>query len=176
MGFVNRILAFVVMGMVALFTIALPIIFAMAWPPSTFGVVWPFLAVAAFVALICILAPSGRIAWGSLALINGLAFFIHPFSRIYFGPPSAIKYLIGPDPGSAGTTSIVGSITTSESLGLYRFILGAIFIALAFFILRGASRCIPPTPSTASAATPTTKTRPLGCIASRAARRRARRR
>jgi hypothetical protein len=155
---VNKIFAAIVMGLVAVFVIGFPVILAVV--PSLNGdpnpsvvVGWTFLgpgiAVVATIA-VTIFAPTGRIAWGRLCLLNGLVSLGLPLAAIVvavlFGHHAsqlAVSYTAetGVKIGNG-----LGSTTVPGMLGFAGFFLGAIFLVLAFAILWNAPRPSLPTP------------------------------
>jgi hypothetical protein len=130
-----------VMGHVGWFIIGFPIMLMVApltADPSP-SVGWAFLgpgiAVVATIA-VTVFAPTGQIAWGRLCLLNGLASSLGlPLACIVF------KVLLGhhaSQPGAKIGPGLGGMHIVL--LGFAGFFLGAIFLVLAFAILRNAHR------------------------------------
>jgi hypothetical protein len=139
MGVVNRILAFIGMGLVGIFTIAWPIKLLVitaaqkdpdSSSPGLFLLAAPYLAVCVATVLIAGTAPTGRRAWGQLALVNGLACFALPFAGF------ALVVIIG-HPVGAVATGFVG-LAMFGVLGLIGFFAGLILVTIAYFVLRSA--------------------------------------
>ena len=90
MGVLGRILAFLVMGTVAMVTIGVPFYlvcyvsmltpYSPTDPASAWRFLLPYLLVAILAALIVGFAPTVRHAWGRMALISGIGCFALPFS------------------------------------------------------------------------------------------------
>jgi hypothetical protein len=154
---VNKIFAAIVMGLVGVFVIGFPVILAVV--PSLNGdpnpsvvVGWTFLgpgiAVVATIA-VTVFAPTGRIAWARLCLLNGLASLGLPLAGIVFAvfghhaSQLAVSYTA--ETGVKIGTGL-GGTTVPGMLGFAGFFLGAIFLVLAFIILWNAPRPSLPTP------------------------------
>jgi hypothetical protein len=156
---VNKIFAAIVMGLVGWFVIGFPIILVVV-PSLTLtvdpnpSVSWTFLgpgiAVVATIA-VTVSAPTGRIAWGRLCLLNGLVSSLGlPLAGILF--PALLRHhasqLAVSDAAKTGAkiSTGLGSTTVPGMLGFAGFFLGAIFLVLAFAILWNAPRPSLPTP------------------------------
>jgi hypothetical protein len=137
---VNKIFAAIVMGHVGWFAIGFPIMLMLApltADPSP-SVGWAFLgpgiAVVATI-VVTLFAPTGRIAWGRLCLLNGLVSSLGlPLACIVF------TVLLGHHASRAAAKigGVLGGMIASGTLGFVGFFLGAIFLVLAFAILRNA--------------------------------------
>jgi hypothetical protein len=152
---VNKIFATIVMGLVGVFVIGFPVILMVVpllnGDPNASAVVgWTFvgpgIAVVATIA-VTVSAPTGRIAWGRLCLLNGLASLGLSLAGI------VVALLLGSHASQlavsyAAETGVkigsgLGSTTVSGMLGFLGFSSGAIFLVLAFAILRNAPRPSP---------------------------------
>jgi hypothetical protein len=93
--------------------------------------------------LIIFFAPTGRIAWGRLCLLNGLASLALPLAGIAYAAMFghvAMQH-VGADEGAKAGLAIgagLGGAMVAGMFGFVGFFLGAIFLVLAFFILRNA--------------------------------------
>jgi hypothetical protein len=149
---VNKIFATIVMGLVGVFVIGFPIILAVVpslnGDPNPLAVVgWTFLgpgiAVVATIA-VTVFAPTGRIAWGRLCLLNGLASLGLSLAGIIVAMPlrhhaSQLAVSYSAETGVKIGSGLGGTIV-SGMLGFMGFFSGAIFLLLAFAILRNARR------------------------------------
>ena len=94
---------------------------------------------------VTVFAPTGQIAWGRLCLLNGVASLGLPLAGIVF---SALLGHAVSGAAKAGAKIGVGlgGLIVPGVLGLVGSFLGAIFLVLAFAILRNAPRPSSPTP------------------------------
>ena len=133
MSVVSRILAIIIMGAIALGLIAFPVgmlktSLGMENPQSyALEISVPFLAVATLTIFIALWAPTARIAWGRLCVLNSLAAFALPLQGIIF------SRLFGFHPGAACAAITAG-------LAFIGFFAGVIFLVAGYFVLRGAPR------------------------------------
>jgi hypothetical protein len=156
---VNKIFAAIVMGLVGWFVIGFPIVLVVV-PSLTLtvdpnpSVGWTFLgpniAVVATIA-VTVFAPTGRIAWGRLCLLNGLVSSLGlPLAGIAFsvllGHHASQPALLDSAKIGAKIGTGLGGMIASGTLGFASFFLGATFLVLAFAILRNAPRPSSPTP------------------------------
>ena len=138
---VNKIFAAIVMGHVGWFCVGVPITLVVVpltadpHPWVGWAFVGPAIAVVATIA-VTVFAPTGRIAWGRLCLINGVASLGLPLAGIVF------SMLLGhqADAATAGT-----KISVSGTLWFVGLSLGAVFVTLGLAILRNAARPSSPT-------------------------------
>ena len=145
MSIVSRILAIVILGAVALCLIAFPMAMSITFaetkdPLPTFA---PFLAVAVLTIFIVLWAPTARIAWGRLFVLNGLAAFALPLQGILYSALEKLATLARtPADLHLGATLGVGLFGTAitGALALVGFFMGVIFIVAGYFVLRGAPR------------------------------------
>jgi hypothetical protein len=145
---VNKIFAAIVMGHVGWFVIGFPIMLAVAAslaadPNPSLGRTFlgPGIAVVTTVA-VTVFAPTGRIAWGRLCLLNGLVSSLGlPLAGILFSVLLRHQPAVSDAAKTAAKISTgLGGMIESGMLGLVGFFLGAIFLLLAFAILRNARR------------------------------------
>jgi hypothetical protein len=150
MNVVSKILAIIVMSLIALFVVAFPInlivnSFSPGPHPSTQFSTIAILVALAVTILIALLSRSSRTAWGRLCLFNGLASLALPLAGIAFtailGYHSVQNVPLqgaSTSAAQAGTAIGVGLAGTavSATLGFIGFFLGAIFLVLAYFLLR----------------------------------------
>jgi hypothetical protein len=145
---VKKIFAAIVMGHVGWFVIGVPITLVVvpltADPHPSVG--WAFLgpgiAVVATIA-VTVFAPTSRIAWGRLCPLNGLASLGLPLAGIAFSVllKHHASQLAVSDAAKTGTkiSAGLGGLNVSGMLGFVGFFMGAIFLVLAFAILRKAA-------------------------------------
>ena len=103
------------------------------------------LIVAAVIAIICLIASSGRKAWGHGSLIVGLLFVIAPFAAKRLHNPIAAKMQTAVDEllsqaptGDANTTFRITSaevVSVVSGPGTAFFVLGSIFILFGLALL-----------------------------------------
>jgi len=140
----NKVLAALAMGLVGWFVIGLPITLMLVPSLRDPSVGWAFLgpgiAVVATIA-VTVLAPTGRVAWGRLCFLNGIASVgLLPLAGTVF------MLLLGHRASQLAMSDVakagwkLGAGLGALTLGLEGFLLGAIFLALAFAILRNAQR------------------------------------
>jgi hypothetical protein len=146
---VNKIFAAIVMGHVGWFVVGVPITLVVvpvtADPHPSVG--WAFLgpgiAVVATIA-VTVFAPTSRIAWGRLCLLNGLGSLGLPLAGIAFSVllKHHASQLAVSGAAETGTkiSAGLGGLNVSGLLGLLSFFLSPIFLVLAFAILRKAAR------------------------------------
>jgi hypothetical protein len=152
---VNKIFAAIVMGLVGSVVIGIPILLVVvpalaSGPNPSLGWFYlgPGIAVVATIA-VTVFAPTGRIAWGRLCLLNGLVSPGLPLAGIVF---SALLRHHAWQLAVSATAKTGVKIGTGlggmqiVSLGFVGFSWGAIFLVLAFAILRNAPRPSLPTP------------------------------
>jgi hypothetical protein len=144
---VNKIFAAIVMGHVSWFVIGFPILLVAAPltagpnPSAGWAFLGPGIAVVATIAVI-VFAPTSRIAWGRLCLLNGLVSSLGlPLAGVIFSVLLRQQLAVS---GAAKTGAKIrtglGNMIESGMLGFVGFFLGAIFLVLAFVILRNAPR------------------------------------
>ncbi len=151
LAIVNRILAAVVMSLVGWFVIGLPVMLIVL--PSLAGnpeasVGWAFLGpgIAVIATIVIVLfAPTARIAWGRLFLLNGLVSLALPLSGIVSSAllgHQILRHVEGSREAETGVAmgAGLGGMMVSGMLGIVGFFLGAIFLVLAFVALRNAPR------------------------------------
>jgi hypothetical protein len=147
---VNKIFAAIVMGLVGWFVIGFPIMLMVAPltadPNLSVGraSLGPGIAVAATIA-VTVFAPTGRIAWGRLCFLNGLVSSLGaPLASILFSVLLGhhASQLAVSDAAKTGAKigAGFGGVIEPGMLGFVGFFLGAIFLVLAFAILRSAPR------------------------------------
>jgi hypothetical protein len=150
---VNKILAAIVMGHVGWFVIGFPIMLMeaplTADPNPSIGwtFIGPGIAVVATIAA-TVVAPTGRIAWGRLCLLNGLVSSLGlPLAGILFSVLLRHQPAVS-DAAKTGAkiSTALGDMIESGILGFVGFFLGAIFLVIAFAVLRNAPRPSLPTP------------------------------
>jgi hypothetical protein len=152
---VNKIFAAIVMGHVGWFVIGFPIMLVVA--PSLAAdpnpsVGWIFLGpgVAVVVTIaVTVFAPTGRIAWGRLCLLNGLGSLGLPLAGIVFSVQFGHRasQLAVSDVAKTGAKigAGFGGMIEPGMLGFVGFFLASIFLVLAFTMLRNAQRPSSPT-------------------------------
>ena len=142
MRIVHKIFAAVVMGLVGWIVIGLPITLVVVsltagpHPSPGWAFVGPAIAVVVTIAMTA-LAPTARIAWGRLCLLNAMASLgLLPLAGTVF------MLLLGHRASQLGVSDVakagakIGAGLGGLTLGLVGFLLGAIFLVLGFAILR----------------------------------------
>lgn len=143
MKILRRTLALILMGAIGIFLIAMP---AMALLAARGGSsAWPLVGTLAVMALIAFTGRASSV-WSRLCLVNGLAALALPLEAI------AISVMIEPDVmshaslASGGSDDYVGAAYAGAIFGGAMFLdaavyvgvsVGAIFLALAFFLRAG---------------------------------------
>ena len=157
MGAVSRFFAILVMGAAAFCVVGIPsgmsiISSQIGGSQSVFSIVAPFVAIAVLTILIAMLAPTARIAWGRLCVLNGLASFALPFQGLLLSTligSLAITQLHNGTAGHSGAEvgAMLGAgafgVALTSALAFVGFFLGMIFVVAGYFILRAAPRSTP---------------------------------
>jgi hypothetical protein len=154
MSIVSRILAIVIMGAVGLGLIAFPMGMSIQetvlqgnGSSSNLPIIAPFLAVALLTIVIALWAPTARIAWGRLCVVNGLAGFALPLQGVLFsmlfGSTMLAHTTSATDPvvkaGARLGAGLAGAAITG-ALAFVGIFIGLIFIVAGYFVLRDAPR------------------------------------
>lgn len=145
LAILNRLSAMMVMGMFAYMLVGLQISVLLAGVVehggAVYGFIGPLIAIAATLA-IGFLAPTARIAWGRLSLMNGLAGFALPLSGFLFSALVGAQALragaaggVGAQAGTALGVGVFGAMLTGF-LAVIGFFAGVFFLVIAYFLLR----------------------------------------
>ena len=104
---------------------------------------WIVWGLAAFVALIILLAPTIRRAFGRAFLLLGSAFFLLPISSVLLGGRATMEAMSSSPGADDGVTAAVGTVMTGGMAlagGFVGFFLGAIFIIAGLVLALGGRR------------------------------------
>ncbi len=162
----NRILAVIVMGMIGIFTIAMPItlltgeersisILASCHPACRMdldsGGPLPFAGMAIAFILTALIAFTGRVSsvWSRLCFINGLAGLALPFVAIAFSTVFAAHQ--GSSTGAEVAGAVLGGAMMTGGAAVVGFFVGAIFLTLAFVLRDRYVASLPSAPPIAAA-------------------------
>jgi hypothetical protein len=150
MGLFNRGLAFLTVGAIAIAVIAMPsyslivaFCIAVGGDPRDLPlliVIGPFVLVILAAGAVAFCAPSGRRAWGRLALLVGLGCFALPIAAFIFS-----AFIGAATPRAEGvdhqaTANALFGMSLLSALAFVEFFLGMILVFAAHFVLRGAPR------------------------------------
>ena len=139
---ITRILALLVMGFIGLFTIAFPITTLTA-AGSKDGSGATGIVIALLLTAIIVFTGRARSVWSRLCLVNGLAGFALPLVAIAASVMVAPKVVNsasfaagGTYASDAGATAgaVLGGALVTGAAAFIGFFVGAIFLALAFFL------------------------------------------
>ena len=151
MNVLSKILAILVMGLIAALIVGFQInlvanSFTPGQHPQSESGATGILVAIAITLIIVVLSRSARTAWGRLCLFNGLASLALPLTGVaftaIFGYQSVqsvpVHGATSAAAAQAGTAIGVGLAGTAVSvtLGFVGFFLGAIFLVIAYFLLR----------------------------------------
>jgi hypothetical protein len=148
----NKIVAFIVMGLIGWFVIGVPIMMLVLPghvgdkdPPYGLILAAPGIAIVATL-IVTILAPTGRIAWGRLCLMNGIVSLALPLVGMAFTVMVGHQMLQRDSITDVSSTTAaqagvgIASIFVGGVMGFFGFFLGAIFLVLAYLFLKNAPR------------------------------------
>jgi len=154
MNLVSKILAALVMGFIGLLLVGIQINLLIMGDGDRGSSVWGFVLPLGATLLIVFTARSARIAWGRLFLLNGLASLALPLVGMIWsamGVKEIVKHTTFAAGGSyaaeAGVTAgaVLGGAMLTSAMAVVGFFLGAIFLAMAAFMLRGGAPAGPAT-------------------------------
>jgi len=148
MGVLNRIAAIIVMSVIGWFVIGVTVSLvpiAAAVTSDTGGDKWWVMTIGPVSAVVITLiigasAPTARIAWGRLFLLNGLVSLAAPLAGIAYSAIMAKHITEQTHSSAAATGAGIGGVLITGALGFVGFFLAAIFLVISFLALRGAPR------------------------------------